>query len=285
MTSITIITIVVVALLTVIIFGLTWLAYNSCIKTYQMEVDAGKHDSAIREQYQTKKLKIWELLGIIFSYIVLAVLLSLFVVGIFYKAKGSNITFNNKTVLVIKSNSMSDFFSDTMKQKYIDNNYDTSLQFSIGDICVFETDFELHEGEVYGYKFDNTIITHRLISYNEDTGLCVFQGDNNNAVDTIFYGDVIKDKVIYHYTGQKINSIGVFVLYAQSYFGIWSLCGIILVAVSSEIVYHKIDKINKKRNESLKLNRDIIVEEKEVKHRKKRIKNKYKREGIKYESK
>lgn len=285
MNSITIITIVVVALLTVIIFGLTWLAYNSCIKIYQMEVDAGKHDVAIKEQYQTKKLKIWELLGIIFSYIVLAVLLSLFVVGIFYKAKGSNITFNNKTVLVIKSNSMSDFFSDTMKQKYIDNNYDTSLQFSIGDICVFETDFELHEGEVYGYKFENTIITHRLISYNEDTGLCVFQGDNNNAVDTIFYGDVTKDKVIYHYTGQKINSIGVFVLYAQSYFGIWSLCGIILVAVSSEIVYHKIDKINKKRNESLKLNQDIIVKEKEVKHRKKRIKNKYKREGIKYESK
>lgn len=282
MNSITIITIVVVALLTVIIFGLTWLAYNSCIKIYQMEVDAGKHDVAIKEQYQTKKLKIWELLGIIFSYIVLAVLLSLFVVGIFYKAKGSNITFNNKTVLVIKSNSMSDFFSDTMKQKYIDNNYDTSLQFSIGDICVFETNFELHEGEVYGYKFENTIITHRLISYNEDTGLCVFQGDNNNAVDTIFYGDVIKDKVIYHYTGQKIDSIGVFVLYAQSYFGIWSLCGIILVAVSSEIVYCKIDKINKKRNESLEF---VIVKGKESKHKKKKIKKRYKRKGIKYENK
>lgn len=271
MNSITIITIVVVALLTVIIFGLTWLAYNSCIKVYQMEVDAGKHDVAIKERYQTKKLKIWELLGIIFSYIVLAVLLSLFVVGIFYKAKGSNITFNNKTVLVIKSNSMSNFFSDTMKQKYIDNNYDTSLQFSIGDICVFETNFELHEGEVYGYKFNNTIITHRLISYNEDTGLCVFQGDNNNAVDTIWYGDVTKDKVVYHYTGQKINGIGVFVLYAQSYFGIWSLCCIILVAVSSEIVYCKVDKINKKRNESLEF---VIVKEKESKHKKKKIKKK-----------
>ena len=99
--------------------------------------------------------------------------------------------------------------------------------------------------------------------------------------------NIYLDKVIYHYTGQKINSIGVFVLYAQSYFGIWSLCGIILVAVSSEIVYHKIDKINKKRNESLKSDdseqQKIIV--KEVKQRKRRIKNKYKREGIKYESK
>ena len=47
MTSITIITIVVVALLTVIIFGLAWLGWSSCIKSYKMEVDQGKHDNAI----------------------------------------------------------------------------------------------------------------------------------------------------------------------------------------------------------------------------------------------
>ena len=192
--------------------------------------------------------------------------------------------------------------NDTMKQKYIDNGYDTSLQFSIGDMCVFETDFELHEGEVYGYKFNNTIITHRLISYNEDSGLCVFQGDHNNAVDTIWYGDVTKDKVLYHYTGQKIKGIGLFVLYAQSYFGIWSLCGIIIVTISSEVVYYKIDKINKNRNESLRsndfeqqeTNQKVIVEEKEEKHKStKRIKKKLKRykrtlvksRGIKNENK
>jgi len=294
MTPITIITIVVVALLTVIIFSLTWLAYSSCIKTYQMEVDAGKHDVAIKEQYQTKKLKTFELLGIVFSYIVLAVLLSLFAIGFAHKIQGESFVINNKTVLVIKSNSMSDFFNDTMKQKYTDAGYDTNLQFSIGDMCVFETDFELHEGEVYGYKFNKTIITHRLVSYNQDTGLCVFQGDNNNAIDTFWYGDITEDKVLYHYTGQKIKGIGVFVLYAQSYFGIWSLCGIIVVTISSEIVYHKIDKIGKKRNESLvqlepeQYETDqeaITAEPKNNKKLKRRERTLIKSKGIKHENK
>lgn len=57
MNSITIITIVVVALLTAIIFGLTWLAYSSCIKAYKLEVEHGKHDQAIFKEYHAKKKK------------------------------------------------------------------------------------------------------------------------------------------------------------------------------------------------------------------------------------
>lgn len=246
MDSITIITIVVVALLTVIIFGLTWLGYSSCLKSYKMEVDQGKHDDEIKKELHAKKKSKGGLVGIICSYAVLLALSGLFVTGMVYKASGENFTINNQTALVIKSGSMSDFYDDEIAEKY---GYDTTLHFDVGDICVFEridNEAELVEGEVYGYKYKDIIITHRLVEKHEFA--YEFRGDNNAISDMI---PVARENIIYHYTGNKVPGIGAFVLYAQSYFGLWSLVGIIGVAVSTEIVYHKIDKINKKRLEVL----------------------------------
>ena len=215
MNSITIITIVVVALLTVVIFSLAWLGYSSCLKTYKIEVDQGKHDEAIRKELHPKKKNKGGLLGLIGSYAVLLALLGLFTTGIIYKASGENFTINNQTVLVIKTGSMSDFYDNKVAEAY---NNDKSLQFDVGDLCVFEkvnTDTALVEGEVYGYKLKNIIITHRLIG--EVEGGYRFRGDNNPAADQIV---VPKDKIVYHYLGKKVPGIGAFVLYAQSYFGI-----------------------------------------------------------------
>ena len=248
MASITIITIVVVALLTVIIFGLAWLGWSSCLKSYKMEVEAGKHDEEIRKEYRSKKKNKSGLVGIICSYLALAALAGLFVTGIVYKARGENLEFNNQTVLVIKSGSMADYYNEDLANEYQILNY-KEYHFDIGDICVFEKvneGTELVKGEVYGYKYKDIIITHRLI--DEIDGYYKFRGDNNSTSDLYRIG---KENIIYHYTGQKVPGIGTFILYAQSYFGLWSLIGIIGVAVSSEIVYHKIDKINKNRNKEI----------------------------------
>ena len=247
MTTIAIITIVVVALLTVIIFGLTWLAYVSCLKAYRIEVDQGKHDEIILKNYHAKKKrKIGELLGLIGSYTVLSALSALFIVGIIYKASGENFSFNNEVSLVIKSGSMSEFYNEDLANKYKEYNYNLSLQFDVGDICIFEktsNNTELVEGEVYGYKYKNVIITHRLIKVCGEK--YQFRGDNNPCSDGLL---VSRDDIIYHYVGRKVPGIGSFILYAQSYFGIWSLVGIVGVAISSEIVYQKINKINKERD-------------------------------------
>jgi len=243
MKSITIITIVVVALLTCIIFLLTWLAYSSYLKTYEVEVKHGEHDEKLKKEYVVKKKSRKGVIGIIGSYLVLTLLLGLFTSGIVYRVSGNNLCINNNTALVIKSGSMSKFYNDDIAQEY---NYDTHLQFDVGDICIFEKVQDkdsLVIGEVYGYKHNDIIITHRLVSFNIDSQECRFRGDNNNAYDSVVY----LPNVIYHYVGKKIPSLGVFVLYAQSYFGIWSLAGIMVIAISSEIVYHKIDKINKHR--------------------------------------
>ena len=240
MTSITIITIVVVALLTGIIFGLAWLAYNSCIKAYKAEVDQGKHDEEISKEYHSKKKS--GLVGSIISYLALTLLAGLFTIGVVYKARGENLAINNQTVLVIKSGSMADYYDDELANEYIEYPI---YHFDVGDICVFEKtseNTELVKGEVYGYKQNGIIITHRLIE--DHNGLYEFRGDNN-AVSDPYY--VRRESIIYHYTGQNIPGVGAFILYAQSYFGLWSIIGIIGVAVSSEVVYHKLNKINKQR--------------------------------------
>ena len=214
---------------------------------YQAEVDAGKHDKEIFKEFHSKKKhKKGGLIGIICSYLVLLLLSSLFVTGVVYKARGENLTIADHTALVIKTGSMSDFYDDSVAAKY---NYDTSLQFDVGDICIFETvdnDTELVEGEVYGYKYKDIIITHRLVEKHENS--YEFRGDNNAVSDGLF---VKRENIIYHYTHTKIPGIGAFVLYAQSYFGLWSLIGIVGITISSEVVLHKIDKINKARDYKL----------------------------------
>ena len=258
MTSITIITIVVVALLTAIVFGLAWLGYSSCIKAYRVETEAGKHDEEILKEYHSKKKKSG-LVGIICSYLALTALFGLFVVGVVYKARGENLSINNQTVLVIKSGSMSDYYNEKLANEYKILEY-KDLQFDIGDICVFETlteNTELVKGEVYGYKYKNIIITHRLVEIHEDD-LYEFRGDNNPTSDQL---QVRRDNILYHYTGQKVPAIGAFILYAQSMFGIWSIIGIIGVAVSSEIVYHQIAKINKARDKIIYIPEEKPTEE------------------------
>lgn len=245
MSLLTIITLIVAALLTVIIFGLAWLGYSSCLKAYKMEVLTGKHDDEIRKQF-TKKTKWGDVVGIVFSYLILFLLGSCLVIGLVYKASGRNFIVNNKTILVITSDSMKEFYDDDAAARW-DN--DTSLQFSMSDICVFATvqaEDELVIGEVYGYKHKDIIITHRLIGIHE--GGYEFQGDNNPVADGNY---IRRENIVYHYTGTKYRAIGAFVLYAQSIFGIWSLCGMIGILISSEIIYYKLNKINKERYNQL----------------------------------
>ena len=203
MTSITIITIVVVVLLLGIVGGLSWLAYYSCLKAYKLEVSNGLHDDQITKEFNSKlkKKNKWSLLGLIGSYVALAALLSLFVTGIVYKANGQMFSASNNIALVIKTGSMSDFYNEEVAEA---NNNDRSLQFDVGDICFFNKvskDSELTIGDVYGYKYKNMIITHRLVSINGD--YYQFRGDNNSIYDTY----ITRESIIYHYTGNKAKGI------------------------------------------------------------------------------
>lgn len=240
MTSITVITIVVVALLTLLIFGLMWLGYSAVLRSYTTELKDGKHDRDILKEYGRKKHK---LIGIILSCLVVVLLLSIIVCGIICRVNNDNLVINHKTLLVIKSNSMADFCTAGYAEEWAN---DRSLQFSFGDLCLFEEvqdDTELIKGEVYGYKYNNYVITHRLTKTFDDNTY-EFRGDNNQTADSYH---VKHGNILYHYTGRKIAGVGSFVLFAQSYFGLWSILCITGVIVSNEIICSKIDTLNRQR--------------------------------------
>lgn len=249
MISITIMVIVVVAILTGIIFCLAWLGFSACLKAYKLELDAGKHDIDLCNEHYNNKNKqvIVKALSYAMTFVLLIALLGLFITGIVFTANNEVFSINDKTVFVIKSGSMSDFYSDKLKQQYEALGYNKDLQFSIGDICIFEKTDSLVLGEVYSYLYKDIIITHRLVdTYTSEAGITyyVFRGDNNPSKDQTL---VSADKILYHYTGKKIPAIGSLILYAQSYIGIWALLSIMGIIVSSDIVLRKIQKLNEER--------------------------------------
>ena len=266
MLSITIIAVVVVVVLTAIIFGLAWLGYSSCLKAYKVEVEQGKHDPDIYKEFFShpkRRQVIVKVLSYTMTCLLLLILIGLLVFGFVFKFGGINLSVGGYTPLAIKSGSMSDFCSEELAREYAELGYNKDLQFSVGDICIFEkaNTEDLVVGNVYGYKYRGSVITHRLIGYHEVKDSAgnivntyyIFRGDNNPVKDQIL---VSKDKIIYHYTGKKIPVLGSFILYAQSYFGIWSLISICGIVISSDVILHKLHKLNKERADVLGGNND-----------------------------
>ena len=254
-----IITIVVVAIMVLAIFGLAWLGYASTLKEYKVELDQGKYDIEIcHERYKRKEKSH---IGRVISYMALAlfilVLFGLFVTGIVFKSNGKNFAIDGKTVLVVKSGSMSGFCNDELAEEYKELGYAESLQFKIGDICLFEeTNSDLKIGEVYAYSYKGDLITHRLVGTHEvkdNNGnivktYYVFRGDNNTSQDQVL---ITEDKILYHYTGSKIPAIGNLILFAQSKIGMWSLITMFGIIMSSDYVIRKIQELNEERLERI----------------------------------
>ena len=259
MGSITIKTIVVVAILGVTIFGFVWLGYSTCLKKYKLELAQGKHDLELCEEQNSKKQKkaTNKIISYALSFILLLALLALFITGIISKTRNNSFSVNGNTALVIKSGSMSGFYDNALSESYEELGYDKNLQFSYGDVCFFEKPSkELKIGEVYAYSYKNTIITHRLIDirYEKDRDgniiktYYVFRGDNNPSKDQTL---VSEEKILYHYTGNKIPVIGDLILFAQSYLGIWCIICVMGIIIISDIVLHKMQQLNNQRFEEL----------------------------------
>ena len=250
MLSITIITIVVVAIPTGIILCLAWLEFSACLKAYKQELETGKHDLEIcREQRQYRKDKhaIVKAIGYAMTGLFIIIIMALFIIGIVFAASNEAFTINGKTAYVIKSGSMSGFYNENLENQYEELGYSKNLQYQIGDICIFEKTDSINIGEVYAYAYNGSIITHRVVdTYVNEAGKTyyIFRGDNNQSQDQKL---VSEDQILYHYTGIKIPAIGGFILYAQSYIGIWSLISIAGVVIISDLVLRKIQNLNDER--------------------------------------
>lgn len=259
MGSVTIITIVVGAVLVMAIFGFVWIGYAASLREYKMELDQGKYDIELCHELYLKNHKnnIVKKIGYIMTLIILIILFGLFTTSTIFKPITRNITINGNTALVVKTGSMSAFYNDNLAEDYDKLGYDENLQFAIGDICIFEKqDGEFKIGDVYAYYYKGNLITHRLVGTQEvkdNSGnvvkiYYVFRGDNNPSNDQIL---VTEDKILYHYTGNKIKAIGNIVLFAQSRLGMWFLLCLLGLIISSDYITHKIQNYNDERLERI----------------------------------
>lgn len=253
-----IISIVILVIITTLVSGLMAFGYYSIIKTTRKLSKVGLLDNEFLEE-DKKNGKRW--IGITFNVISItlaSVLVFLCGVGLIYRINNEQIVINNKTALVVSSDSMDSFYNDEYKKELIHNvmsykdineeeatKYLENSEFYTGDLLGFSSlsnDDNIALYEVYGYKNKkDQIITHRLVAIDGDK--YIFRGDNTFANDAV----VSRDQILYHYSNFKVVGVGIFVLFFSSSFGLYSIFITLIVMFFADIFQHRYKKIKEER--------------------------------------
>ena len=151
-----------------------------------------------------KRSKMWRQIRNVAFYLTMIIVIPVFIFALFSRITNNTIMLGNKTVMVVASGSMS----------YIHEDIDT--QFSKFDIIILEkvkSPSELKQYDTIAFVNDEgTNIIHRIKSIKSN-GKYETRGDAVGTSDP--YSPSFED-VIGRYTGEKINTIGIFVLFFQS---------------------------------------------------------------------
>ena len=253
-----IITIVTLGIVSILVVGLMVFCYCQIIKSTKALSKSGLLDEEYKQENTHKKNKYLNILINAFSITITVSLLSLCLVGVYYRISGEQFSINNQTAFVIASNSMENCISQEYEtilrenvKEYLDTddegatNYIVNSEFNVGDMLTFtrlDKEEELELYTVYGYKNNkNQIIVHRLVG--KQNNKYVFRGDNTPGNDTL----VSRDQILYRYNNSRILVIGYFVLFASSSFGVYSLFIVLLIFVMGDITKHQYEKIKKNR--------------------------------------
>ena len=151
-----------------------------------------------------------------------------------------------KGIIVVASGSMSE---KNPANGYILSNNLTN-QFNTYDIIVLEDvkNKELELYDVIAFIDDKgTNIIHRIVGFTDD-GKFITRGDSNNADDTYRPS---KSDVLGRYVGTRMQYIGVFVMFFQSYSGMITLVAIIYCLIMIDRFTDKIHDAQERRLELL----------------------------------
>lgn len=233
-------------------------AYSQIIKNTRTLSNNGLLDEEYLKEKDHKQSKSSKIFISSISIALTTVVVSLCAIGVFYKASGEQFTINNKTAMVIATNSMEGYINEDYKSSLVNNikeykkcsfeqasSFASSSQFNPGDVLGFtlvnkEEPLELYK--IYGYKNSKgQIITHRLVDINGDN--YIFRGDNAVGNDKI----VKRNQIIYSYDNARIGYVGYLVLFSSSGFGIYSLIVVSSIFIMSDIAKRKCNKIKKDR--------------------------------------
>lgn len=206
--------------------------YTSLIR----DVKNGKDDIDLidlyieeEEEKNSKGRKASKILGKVFSYSLLLIIVGFFGISLVSRFSNDQILIGDSTLIVIASGSMSkrneaNTYLDTYN---LNNQFDT---YDVIGITKYNSQSEVKLFDVVAFKGDdNVTYVHRIREINEN-GTYITRGDSNALDDTaggLYKNALSYDKIIGHYNETRIKSIGVFVVFLQSNSGIITVTSII----------------------------------------------------------
>ncbi len=258
MTSVEIISLAVTAVGVGSFATIFTILYRNYTLSNIVEINAGKRDIELIDDFiysgqsaTVKRRKIFKTVKSVLFYALLVVLIPIFVFSVLNKINGKPTMLGGKAFMVVASGSMSQRHEDNT---YLDA-YSLNNQFNTYDIIILNqatSPSQLKKYDVIAFVNDKGInVIHRIIDVEyKATGVSyVTRGDSNNANDS--YHPTFQD-VVGVYSGKKINAVGIFIMFFQSYGGMVTVAALVYCLFMLERYNIKADTAQTQRIEMLK---------------------------------
>lgn len=226
--------------------------YQSYVRSSVVQVESGKRDielidGALNDKSDKAKRnkKIFSAIKTTLFILFMLIVIPLFAFSLITRIAGDKPIFG-KTFMVVASGSMS------VKNKANDYlvTYGLDDQFDKYDIIILEkveAASDLKQHDVIAYRNNEGInVIHRIVKItgSGDSRLFTTRGDANNADDeyTPEFADVIGV-----YRGKHIGTVGIVIMFLQSYSGIITVVALLYCLIMIDQVSKKIEKCETKR--------------------------------------
>lgn len=240
--------------------------YKSYASSQIAEIKSGKRDIEIideviyeRQQHVKNRRKVIGLIRTIAFYVIIIIIIPIFVFSLINKVMGNVMMIGNKAVMVVATGSMG--YKNEANDYLFNRNLNN--QFQQYDIIVLEkvkqSDINLYD--VIAYENDKGMnIIHRIISIEPGSSTkYVTRGDIYDSSKTDLYKPVYED-VIGRYTGKRIPSVGIFIMFLQSYAGIITVVSLVYCLLMIDRTSEKINKVQQERIDKLEEALDYLDE-------------------------
>lgn len=258
MTSVEIISLVVTAMGVCSFSAIFTILYRNYTAASIKEVVNGKLDVDLIDEciYNSQKntirrREIFKTIKTALFYVVLFVFVPVLFFSVLSKFNGDVVMIGGKSIMVVASGSMS--------EKHKDNTYLTSLsldnQFNTYDIILLNQVNKPSELDVYdviAFVNDEGVnIIHRIRAKEIVNGEIryVTRGDSNNSDDK--YKPKFDD-VIGVYADKKIDSLGIFIVFFQSYGGMVTIGALVYCLIMIDSLNKKLQAVQDDRLEKLR---------------------------------
>lgn len=226
--------------------------YHSYVRSSVVQVESGKRDIELidgalsdKSSKAKRNKKIFSAIKTTLFILFMLIVIPLFLFSLVTRIAGDKPVFG-KTFMVVASGSMS------VKNKandYLVSN-DLNDQFQKYDVIILDkvdSPNDLSVYDVIAYRNDQGVnIIHRIVSISGsgDGRRFTTRGDANNASDE--YNPEFSD-VIGVYRGKRVGTVGIIIMFLQSYSGIITVVALLYCLVMIDQVSKKIEKCESKR--------------------------------------